>query len=167
MEQTTTPGAEAPKKRPTFITVLCILSFVGCAIGLFSGIKNYMDAKTLLSSANLTKEANSIAGATGADAKTTEAAVNATVQLLGIDPVKISNGYLIIGILNVIIFVGALMMWMLRKMGFYIYTVGQLAGLGVMFGYIGGLAGGVMGIVTAIFAIAFIVMYAVNLKHMK
>ncbi|MFI5151590.1 MAG: hypothetical protein ACHQRM_17835 [Bacteroidia bacterium] len=163
MEQATTEGAGAPK-RPTFLTVLCILSFIGCAIGLFSGIKNYFDAKTMLTTANLTKEVSALPGA---DAKTTEAAVNSAVQLLGIDPVKISNGYLMIAILNVVVLAGAVMMWMLKKTGFYIYTVGQVAGLGVMFGYIGGLAGGLMGIVTAVFAIAFIIMYGVNLKAMK
>jgi hypothetical protein len=163
MEQTTPTEAVASKKRPTFLTVLCILSFVGCGLGLISGLKNYFDAKSMLTTANLTKEVQSLPG----DSKVSEAAVNSAVQMLGIDPVKISNGYLMIGILNVLILVGVIMMWMLKKPGFFIYLVGQIACLGVMFGYIGGLAGGLMGIVSAIFAVAFIIMYAVNLKYLS
>jgi hypothetical protein len=164
MEQTTPDATTTPKKRPTFLTVLCILSFIGCGWGIISGIKNYFDAKTMLSTANLTKDVGAIQGV---DAKTSEAAVNSAVQLLGIDPVKISNGNLMMGLISVVVLIGVLMMWMLKKPGFYIYTIGQIAILGVMFGYIGGAFGGIMGIVTAIFSIAFIVMYAVNLKAMK
>jgi hypothetical protein len=162
MEQVTTEGAAAPK-RPTFLTVLCILSFVGCAWGLISGISTYFTAKSQIA-ATLTKDVGTVQGV---DAKAVEATTNNIIQAMGIDPVKLSNGNLMIALLNVVILLGALMMWMLKKIGFYIYTVGQLAVLGVMFGYIGGLVGGLGGIVAAILSAAFIIMYAVNLKAMK
>jgi hypothetical protein len=68
------------------------------------------------------------------------------------------------------------MMWQMKKTGFYLYLVGELAPLALSFlmlGSIGaasGLAGGAMaaaGAIAAIFPIAFVVMYALNLKHMK
>jgi hypothetical protein len=155
MEQTTTTAVAA--KRPTFLTVLCILSFVGIALGLLN-FKNYMDAKALADGSS------DILSGMGEEA---QAMANLGASLLGIDYGKIATGYLIVGCLNFVILAGVLMMWKQRKTGFYIYTLGQIATLGVMFGYIGGLAGGMMGIVTGIFAVAFIIMYGVNMKHMR
>ncbi len=47
MEQSTTETA-FPAKRPIFLTVLCILSFVGIGISLLSGIYNYITFWSLL-----------------------------------------------------------------------------------------------------------------------
>ena len=58
-------------------------------------------------------------------------------------------------------------MWKLKKTGFYIYTVGQLAYVIVPFVMIGGGLAGLMGIVGAIFPVIFIILYALNLKHMS
>lgn len=157
MEQTTTTAA-APE-RPKFLKVLCILSFIGAPLGLISGIMNYFTYSNL-------QKIGAAVDAAGGD-KNMEKSLDAMSNLLGLDYKKIAMGYLIIGLLNLIILGGTFMMWNLKKMGFYLYTVGQIAILAVMFGYIGGMVGGFMGIVTAIFAIAFIIMYAVNLKQMK
>ena len=65
-------------------------------------------------------------------------------------------------------------MWKLKKMGFYIYLVGEIAPLVITFATIGfasmfSFGGGIMAIMTAfmsIFPILFIILYAINLKHM-
>ena len=159
MEQTTTIVETESPKRPTFLKVICILSFIGAPLGLIGGIMNYF---TYTAMANAGKILSGVEGT-----ERMEATMNTMKQMLGIDYTKVANGQLIVGLLNILVLVGAIMMWNLKKMGFYIYTLGQLATLGIIFGYIGGMVGGIMGIFTAIFAIAFIVMYGVNLKHMK
>ena len=59
------------------------------------------------------------------------------------------------------------MMWNLRKMGFWLYVLASVASLIMPIVFLGGglmtfLSVGFMGVI----AIIFIVLYAVNLKHM-
>jgi hypothetical protein len=76
------------------------------------------------------------------------------------------------GIANLILTIAGLlgvwMMWNLRKQGFYIYTLASIAGLAVPFIFLGGglitlLAVGFGGFI----ALVFIILYALNLKHMR
>jgi len=61
------------------------------------------------------------------------------------------------------------MMWKLKKTGFYIYVIGEIAPVILPFVLFGGF--GVLGtmalVMGLIFPIAFIIMYALNLKHMS
>jgi len=67
---------------------------------------------------------------------------------------------------NLFTLFGAILMWNLRKIGFYLYILGILVlvampvVLGKLIGIIGGAFVGFIGII-------FIVMYGVNLKHMN
>ncbi|MEY4659375.1 MAG: hypothetical protein RJB36_1141 [Bacteroidota bacterium] len=146
MEQTNTTTT-----RPTFLTVLCILTWVGSGIGLISGLIGIIGASAL----------------EGIDMG--DSALNATME----NAKMIQYASLVCIILCI---VGSVMMWQMKKTGFYLYLVGELAPLALSFlmlGSIGaasGLAGGAMaaaGAIAAIFPIAFVVMYALNLKHMK
>ena len=170
MEQTTTDGA---KKRPTFLTVLCILTFVGVAFSLYSSFSNYVEFSKQASAASMASDAIGDAAASsgldslGVSTEQVNTMVNGMADMLGINPAKIATGYLIVGILNLLILIGALLMWKLKKMGFYLYALGELGQVGVMFIVIGGLVGGMMGIVMGVFALLFVILYAVNLKHMS
>jgi hypothetical protein len=69
---------------------------------------------------------------------------------------------------NALCLFGVIMMWKLKKTGYFMYVFAQLASIVtpiVLIGF-GGVFGGIM-IIAAIFPIAFIVMYGLNLKHMK
>ena len=78
MEETNT-GAAMPAKRPTFLTVLCILSFVGVAFSLIGGIMNYFTYSALAS-------AGSMLGDMGADGgKEMGAAMNAMADVMGME----------------------------------------------------------------------------------
>lgn len=74
----------------------------------------------------------------------------------------------LIGILSCILtLTGAIMMWGLRKNGFYLYIAGIVIAIVaplLIFG--GGLIGLASGGMTAVIGIAFIVMYGVNTKYM-
>ncbi|GAB4140719.1 MAG: hypothetical protein Fur0041_15930 [Bacteroidia bacterium] len=169
MEQNTNPAAGAAK-RPTFLTVLCILTFVGVAFSLYSSFSNYSEAKKMATEMgpSVSEMIDQSAGADSLGEAGKELAKSMANAILGhLDWNKIATGYLIIGLLNIVVLAGAAMMWMLKKMGFYIYAVGELAQVVVLFATIGGAIGGVMGIVSGIFAVLFIILYALNLKHMK
>ena len=160
MEETNT-GAAMPAKRPTFLTVLCILSFVGVAFSLIGGIMNYFTYSTLASAGNML-------GGMGADAgKDMSAAMNVMADVMGMDYGKMAISALIQALLNIPILIGVLLMWKQKKTGFYVYTAFEIIqpALPLILGL--GLVGGIMATVGFIFAAVFIILYGLNLKHMS
>lgn len=162
MEPTTTE-AVLPAKRPKFLTVLCILSFVGIGISLVSGIISYFSYSALASAGGLL---NGI-GAGVKDGEKIGESMNALASAMGMDYGKWALVSLIQAILNIPILVGVLMMWKQKKVGFYIYTPFEIIqpAMPIIFGL--GLVGGLSAILSLIFAIVFVVLYALNLKHMN
>lgn len=175
MTDMNTGGVAAAPKRPTFLTVLCILSFIGCAWYAFSGISGYFTLKAMGSSgadvqgALSDKMDEAMGDATAnmdkASAEMAKSIGDALAGSMNFDAMAKSS--LTQGLLCLVILVGVLLMWGLKKNGFYIYTLGQLAYVIVPFVMVGGMAGGFMGIIGAIFPIIFIILYALNLKHMR
>ncbi|MFL5763483.1 MAG: hypothetical protein ACJ77K_06020 [Bacteroidia bacterium] len=157
MEETNS-GAAMPAKRPTFITVLCILSFVGIGFSLIGGIMNYFTYSALASGGGM------LGGMGGGEMG---AAMNNMADALGMDYGKMATSALVTAVLNLPLLLGVLMMWKQKKTGFYIYAATELIQAICPLIIVGGLAGGVSAIAMIIFGIAFIVMYGVNLKHMS
>jgi hypothetical protein len=160
MEETNT-GAALPAKRPTFITVLCILSFVGIGFSLIGGIMNYFTYSAMATTGDL------FGGMAGAGGEEMGAAMNSMADALGMDYGKMATSALVTALLNVPLLLGVIMMWKQKKTGFYIYAASELIQAICPIIIVGGLAGGVTAIFMIVFAIAFIVMYGVNLKHMS
>lgn len=164
-------SATGAAKRPTFLTVLCILSFIGCGLGLFSGISGYFTSKAL-DNGSMEKMMEGLGEASGdanASAEVQEgmANVDQAMDALGVDFGAMANNSLAQGILCIVVLIGVLMMWKLKKTGFYVYTASNLAYAACPFIFMGGLAGGMMGILGAIGPIVFIILYGLNLKHMS
>ncbi len=86
---------------------------------------------------------------------------------LGMDFGKMATSSLVIGLLNIVVLIGVFMMWKLKKTGYYVYTLGQVASVATPFLIVGSLAGGLMATLGAIFPILFIILYGLNLKHMS
>lgn len=158
MEQTN--AAATPAKRPTFITVLCILSFVGIAFSLIGGIMNYFTYSALAASGDMFNHM-------GGEGEQMGQAMNAMSDMLGLDYGKMATAAIIQALLNIPILIGVIMMWKQKKTGFYVYAAFEIL-QPLMPLFLGlGLAGGIMAVVGLIFAIVFIVLYGVNLKHMS
>ena len=143
-------------KRPTFLLVLCILTWVGCGFGLISGLVQLW-SYSMVNSAMNSFQANGLGSSNGGVGFIFWTAV---ATMLG----------------SVICALGAVFMFKQKKFGFFIYIFGQslplLAGfysaLVVTNGV--GIGAGFSIIITAvsmIFPVAFIIMYGVNLKYMN
>jgi hypothetical protein len=129
------------KGRPTFLTVLCILSFISAGIAIV----------LLLLGGAITGVAQSVASDQGADGAVVSSAAGTAWAYIGAAAA-----------LTIISLIGVIQMWKLKKTGFYVYTGAAI--LGIVVPLIMGQAFGVFG---TLITVAFIVMYGLNLKHMK
>ena len=159
-------------KRPQLLTVICILGFIMCGLGLIGGVWSLIQ-NTPENMAESIDQMRSFSPEM-AD-KMEENMINMQENVyMQISP-YLNFVYLLLS------FMGILMMWKLQKKGFYIYLAGEIlpylgfivAGketmsmMGSAGGGAGQIAGTVMIVLMLVFDIAFMVMYAVNLKHMK
>lgn len=139
------PGNEAPK-RPVFLTVLCILTFISAGIEFIAALFTPLFAEQVI---------EFIKNAPNYDETVMEEAIIVLRAGWGYYLIRAA---LALGALS-----GAILMWKLRKKGFHIYALSNLIALFVpmlMFSIAIGWSGI---IVTA----CFIALYALHLKHMK
>lgn len=150
---------EGQKVRPVFLTVLCILSFIGSSLGFIGAIWGYVSVKA---SAELYQN---MGNAEGED----PLGVMSSVQDSLLKAVENAVPNLIIGLTcSILCLVGALMMWKLNKKGIFIYALGELAQPITAFVLSGGgLIGGIGAAFSLIVAIVFVVLYGMNYKHLK
>lgn len=164
--ETTTPFSQEQEpiiKRSTFLTVLCILTFIGSGWGLISSIRSYATADT-------------------ASAAATEAIQNAKDQMDNqntpafaknllnsvsdaITPENIKKSAIFEFISNLFTLLGALLMFNQKKIGFYLYIGGIIILIAHQF-MMGSFIGAIGAVTVGIFGIAFIIMYGLNLKCM-
>lgn len=142
-------------KRPVFILVLCILTWVGCFFGLIYGMIQLYSYAAI---SGMSDEFESSLKSTGT-----------------------FNYFAILywtGLANVVsalvCSVGAIFMFRLKKFGFFIYLSGQLAIIGAsalsmlsLSNEFGGMSSIIYSGVWLLFPIAFIIMYGAHLRHMK
>lgn len=161
MEQT---NINTAPQRPEFLKVLCILTFIGCGIGIVFSIVGFIAAQAAgvmmgmadgMAEGMSGSDMSSIPGMEEA-METTNVAMKYAYVLLG---VGIAGALLCL--------VGALQMWKMKKNGFYIYVVGELVPPVLSTVLMGMSAMGLLGVLSLIIPIGFTVMYALNLKHLS
>lgn len=146
---------ERPQKRPVFLTVLCILTFVGGGLGLIwsffmwiwlSAAEGFMEAFANVGSDPIEDEAFRM-----------------------MHWLKFLMISYVIG--NALCITGAIVMMFMRKIGFYIYIVGQLIPLVIILIMLGGNltepGAQVWLFMALIFPMGFIVMYGLNYKYLR
>lgn len=155
------------KQRPTFLTVLCILSFIGTGFAILSGLWGLLFSKGIQAVSGLAEEGYSEAMS---EIESEAPEMGGFMDSIFGGAVKAMEHYTLLTTVSLLVaitaLVGVILMWKLKKTGFYIYTGAQVVGIIVPLVVIGGLIGG-MTLFGSIFTIAFIVMYAVNLKAME
>lgn len=121
-----------PTSRPGMLTALCILTFIG------SGLNLLFSLLLLVLSGTISALLADIPGFG-------EAMAALPVWKL-----------ILLVLLAATSLYGAITMWKLKKMGFYIYAGAQVVMLAISFGILG-----------LIFTVLFIVLYYLNMKHMS
>ena len=158
-----------PKKRPTFITVLCILSFIGSGgFGLLQPLYQYATFdNTYPQQVEQIEQGIEQMEDAGMDSGTFyDMAVNGLIALEktkeNLAPMTATN--VLFALFSL---VGIFLMFKLKKNGFYLYTVVNLFWMLVPLYFIGPEIGMMMLGFGAAITILFIILYAVNLKHME
>ena len=144
------------KKIPDMLNVLTILSFIGCAIGLLGTVYNYF---TVCKSVEMMEKMS--------DSDNPMAGMMSSMTESAIKQCDMKMPMLLIGLLSIVVcFVGVLQMRKLKKSGFFLYLIGELAAPIAMLVMIGG-GGGIMVTLGLAVPIIFVILYATQLKHMK
>ncbi|MGR3809365.1 hypothetical protein [Jiulongibacter sp. NS-SX5] len=155
--------------RPTFLTVLCILTFIGSGYGIFNAITSYTNAEVAV---GLTGDVMEEAMDQIEDEADTEQEAKMATKIMGavtdgLTVENIQNMSIANGISALLCLLGAILMWSLDKKGFWLYVIGTAVGviapLMIYKGLLGAMAGGGM----AFIGILFVVLYALNLKHLR
>lgn len=149
--------------RNNFLTVLCILTFVGSGWGLLAGIYGYVtaDSKAVENRITMEKVEDQMEG------KEQPAFVKYALSGAKMTADDIRKADSVSVLTSILTLAGAIMMFGLRKNGFYVYLGGiviSIIGPLLLFGT------GFLGLVATGMAIltggAFVAMYGVNLKYM-
>jgi len=149
----------APAARPTFLTVICILSFIGSGIMIILYIMALLAAMALQVVGNAVEDgldayADSVGGQAAVVADAT-----ATAATVGMGMVW---AYVVVGIIATILgLVGVIKMWKLQKAGFYLYVAAGVIGIIMSIVYDGFQIGDLLA------PALFITLFGLNLKHMK
>lgn len=162
MDNAYEPTSAVPA-RNTFLTVLCILTFIGSGWGVLGGIYSYVtaDAKAEQNRIAMEKVEDRMEG------KEQPAFVKYALSgaKMTADDLRKSN---IVSVLSCFLtLTGAILMFTLRKNGFYLYIAGiviSIVGPILLFGT--GFLGIVGTVISTVVGVAFITMYGVNTRYM-
>jgi hypothetical protein len=166
-QEESAPVAEvkAPK-RPVFILVLCILTFIGSGLGIVGSLFSLATAQVTADVASKTSEQmEDLQDRLGNKSNAFTKLYSDSFSHITAAHIRTQAGLNILA--SLITLCGGLLMFGLRKIGFYIYIVGHVVsiGAGIAMGPGGALGG--MGIGVGIFfSLVFIVLYGVNYKHL-
>lgn len=156
-------------KRPTFLTVLCILTFIGSGWGVLSQLFSLLFTNLVDVSAQ-TEQLNTMMDnmESGAGISFLSGILSSSQEVMQATMMHAKSIAVISLVLSLLSLCGAILMFSLRRIGFYIYTVAQLLLLFVVPYFAGFSMIVVMGMLfSALFTVVFIILYALNLKAMR
>jgi hypothetical protein len=176
MESNLNEFEEEPLLRPTLLTVLCILTFIGSGWTIVSSVWSYSTAAQtvkIVSSAGIGRRNDSTSQKDSAmrgghknRSPFGEKMMLSVSKIMTEENIRKSAiGAIISGLLTLS---GAVLMWRLRRNGFYLYIAGILVGMIVPFYLYGNnlLAIG-MSSFSSFFGLVFIALYALNIKSFR
>lgn len=152
------PESQTPtKKLPDMLNILTILTFVGCGLGLLSSVYNYFAVcKSVEMMAKLSE-----------DGDNPMASMMSSMSEAVIKQCELKLPILIIMLVSLALcFFGALQMRKLKRMGFFLYLLGQIAAP-VALMLMGAAGGGIFVVIGYAFPVIFLILYATQLKHLK
>jgi hypothetical protein len=158
----------APAIRPTFLTILCFLTFMSAVSGLWTHSEKLWSPEIMADKTRETFETVRESLDTqkaNADTETMDKMFESVIKQTTADSVR--TAAIIMLIFESLALYAAYLMWNLNKKGYYLY----LAGIAVAFLAPLFLIGGWLGVINAMagifLSIFMAVLYALNLKHMS
>lgn len=154
--------------RPTFLTVLCILSFIGGLWGAVEGFRNAFTDKAQSDLEEARTKMEELSGMMQDDAGFAQRMMEEAIVMAEQAAEHARTLGLAALVFSVLGLLGVWRMWNLRRDGFWIYTFAALAGLAVPLVVLGGNMTAMLGMgFGAFITLLFIVLYGLNLKHMR
>lgn len=153
--------------RTTFITVLCILTFIGSGYSIVTSLLTirYAGKFEQLNQQTIQKDVKSKGNEK--DGAFAQKMMNDSMEMLKKENIYKLNGATIFS--NLLTLAGALLMFRMNKRGFWLYLVGTILWIALPIMIFG--ANSVTGIITTVaqgvIGVLFVVMYAFNLKDMN
>ncbi len=152
--------------RPTFITVLCILTFIGSGWRVVSNLLSVFTYNLNNTQVQIEQISNA-AGELGDSGAFVNGIFNSSMEILKITAEHGREIAMMSLVLSLLSLAGAILMFNLRRFGFYLYVAAQFLILFVIPYFTGFSSLVLIGIVySAIPTIIFVILYAINLKHM-
>lgn len=157
-----------PKPVPTFLKVLCIITFVVSGLGFLGSLFGFLTFNADLQMAQMEEAIvqmeNSFAKA-GNPFGSGFMEWYKNMLLETIENYRLNSGISLLSALLSV--VGAFFMFRLQKIGFHLYVVSCILSLSTIFLFTISPLVTLTYVLSGIFLIAFIIMYATNLKHMS
>lgn len=155
------PFEENVPQRPTMLSVLCILTFIGSGWSVLSGLFSLIGGGN--SEQSMQTMYSMING--NPDLANMMQSMMETLQVMATHAKSIGMINLVLSVISLL---GAIMMFRLKRLGFYLYAAAQVVMLFIL-PYFAGFSFLVVAMfaVSAVFSAIFIILYAVNLKHLK
>jgi hypothetical protein len=155
---------QRPKGLPGMLNVLTILTFIGCGISYISACYSFFggdDPDTQISKLN---EAREKVGDSGFGARMIDSSIDIIRK-------SYDNRYLLLIsglIFTTLCLIGALQMRKLKKSGYYLYVVGELAPIVLLAGLFGASFFGAISLLfAALIAVIFVILYSTQLKYLN
>ena len=164
-----TSAVSSPKKRPDFLTVICILTFIGSGFGIINNVTNYLNADVLTEMGKQAIDQNREkvdSESSGEGKKLADQMMSGASAMM--DTKKLKQNYLLTVLSNIMTLAGALLMFRLRKSGYWLYVAGIVVLVAtplVIFGTENLLSMSITMLFAAI-GILFIILYSLQLRHL-
>lgn len=152
------------KPRPVFLTVLCILSYVGNAFIIFGSLFSLVFFSAMKPVWEMAMQQGEVQEEMAE--MPFPALFGNMVELMDYIPLMMIVA-LVAGILNLF---GVFQMWKMKKSGFYVYSITELAPYivnFVLYTQVLGAFGALISIFNLVIPVGFVIMYGLNLKHMR
>ena len=167
---------EVNETRPMFLTVLCILTWIGSGIGVLSGlfsVLTYSKATKQMQESgaklqDLSDELDSAPSSGDAGEEMAKSMMKGVAE--GMDGmIEWANtiNWINIGV-AVLCIIGAVLMWKLKRTGFFLYTAATVISVVTPIALMGSNFLTLMSVAFGgFFGLIFIILYGVNFKHLK
>ncbi|MCW3093463.1 MAG: hypothetical protein JWP81_4532 [Ferruginibacter sp.] len=150
--------------RPLFITILCIITFIGSIVGVVTNIKGYINAPEEVENITSGKTKTQLKKLFSPDNTSSE-------ELVRIGNLNVENykKFSIGGIASYLLcLVGTVLIFKLKRTGFYSFTLGTFFNLITHFLLFGDNFGAMgISIVGSLALFVFVILYGMNLKYME